>query len=481
MKSIEMLKNRNLVTEMDVDTTSAPSQCEACMQAKQHMLLFPKESLTKHRSIGDLTLSDVWGLSRVASIHGDHYYVSFTDAKSRQTAIYFMKAKSEVLDKFKHYKNWFENQTGKRLKKLRVDNGTEYVNRPFKRYLGDSGISLEMSAPYSPSQNGITERLNQTLVQMACAMLISKNLPKFLWSEVVAYTCYLKNRSPMRALKGEKTPNKVFWGKKPSLADLQEFGAGCWVLAQDSKHGKLDPKSDKFIFTGITDQLKAWQYYDARMHSIKKSQNIIFEVPKVEPQTEPAGYETPKTTISHPPSLKGESAVNELPTGGQAAILAEVPKLASGTATMPKQATVTPSRIPISQQYKRPTHRYNYKELHNTGKTATNIAIDYVFLGIESLKDLMLLEEAMARSDWPKWKEAMDQEIVQLIALGTYSLAPLPPSQKAVRCKWVFHLKCKADGTIAKYKARLVAQGFSQIPGMDYSDTFVPVIRLESF
>ena len=89
------------------------------------------------------------------------------------------------------------------------------------------------------------------------------------------------------------------------------------------------------------------------------------------------------------------------------------------------------------------------------------------------------LADAQSRNDWPEWKSAMDCEIAQLQRLRTYELTPCPPDRKPIGCKWVFHLKRDSEGRIVKHKARLVAQGFSQIPGIDYVETFAPVVCLE--
>lgn len=91
------------------------------------------------------------------------------------------------------------------------------------------------------------------------------------------------------------------------------------------------------------------------------------------------------------------------------------------------------------------------------------------------------LEEVRTRHDWPLWKAAMNAEFAQLRRLGTFELTSLPPDRKAVGCRWVFAIKRDGAGTIVKYKARLVAQGFSQIPGQDFTATHSLVMQLESF
>jgi hypothetical protein len=90
------------------------------------------------------------------------------------------------------------------------------------------------------------------------------------------------------------------------------------------------------------------------------------------------------------------------------------------------------------------------------------------------------LEEARPQIEWPQWKEAMDAEIAQLEALGTYEKVDLPSGRKPIPCKWVYRLKRDNEENIVKYKAQLVAKGFSQIPGIDYDEMFAPVMWLET-
>lgn len=91
------------------------------------------------------------------------------------------------------------------------------------------------------------------------------------------------------------------------------------------------------------------------------------------------------------------------------------------------------------------------------------------------------LEKVRGRENWPLWKEAMDKEMAQLEELGTYKVTGLLPNRKAIGCRWVFIVKHDMAGNIDKYKARLVAQGFGQMPGLDFFETYVPVMRIELF
>jgi hypothetical protein len=99
----------------------------------------------------------------------------------------------------------------------------------------------------------------------------------------------------------------------------------------------------------------------------------------------------------------------------------------------------------------------------------------------DTVGDPRSLSEARSRADWPLWKAAMDRELETLESAGTWSTVSRPAGKNVVGSKWVFRLKRKADGSIDKYKARLVAQGFTQVHGVDYFDTYSPVAKLTSF
>ena len=462
MESVKRLHDKNMVVGMEIDTKSPESQqCAACVQSKQHVQPFPQISSTEIANIGDLTVTDVWGPARTTAIGGESYFITFTDGKSRHSIIYFMKKKDEALTKFKSYKTFVETQTGHKLKKLRADGGKEYVGKQFQNFILESGMELEVTAAHSPSQNGIAERLNRTVVEHARAMIIQRNIPLFLWTEAINYANLVKNRSPTRVLEKQMiTPYEAFWGKKPDLALLEEFGRPCWVLRQDGKQSKLDPKSRQFLFTGINNSTKGYRYYNPATRQIQTSRNVVFVV-----EDPPDSSNSEDITVTHPTSLEGEGEKDQ-PISGE----------------NPKPDTVTtPSKIPIRSKSSRIAQNShpNYKKMNNPA-SRTNIAMDFAFLE-EGLNDEpQSLKEAKTRLDWPKWKQAMDEEIEQLHKLGTYTSTKLPADRKAIACKWVYRLKKDSEGNIVRYKARLVAKGFSQIPGIDFDETFAPVMRLDT-
>ena len=133
------------------------------------------------------------------------YYVLFIDDHSRKSWIYFLKAKSETFDRFKEFKTLIENQTGIHIRILRSDNRGEYESNEFDDFCREAGIKKELTVPCNPQQNGVAERKNRTICEVAKAILTDLELPLSLWAEVACTAVYIQNKIP-HAILGEKTP-----------------------------------------------------------------------------------------------------------------------------------------------------------------------------------------------------------------------------------------------------------------------------------
>jgi transposase InsO family protein len=126
---------------------------------------------------GELVHTDLWGPAQTESVAGHLYYISFTNNFSRETKVHFLKLKSEALSALKDYETELRRQTpGAKIKKLHSDRGGEYHSTEFDRYLKDQGIKHQLTVHHSPQQNGVTERLNHTLVEHARAMSLGRDM-----------------------------------------------------------------------------------------------------------------------------------------------------------------------------------------------------------------------------------------------------------------------------------------------------------------
>ena len=124
-----------------------------------------------NRVSGELTHTDVWRPARVVLTKGYRYYISFINDAIRHVQISFMQHKSDAPTKVKQYLSYIEHQHGLQPKAIRANNGQEYINRDLTTWCLDKGIEIQMTAPYSPEQNGTVERWNHTVVKLGHAML----------------------------------------------------------------------------------------------------------------------------------------------------------------------------------------------------------------------------------------------------------------------------------------------------------------------
>lgn len=172
--------------------------------------------------------SDVCGPMHEGSIGGSRYFLTFIDDFSRFVHVYFLKSKGEVFAKLQQFVAKVENQTGKKVKCLRSDNGGEYTSKEVERFLNAKGIVHERTVPYTPQQNGVSERMNRTLVESVRSMLCNAQLPKKFWAEATMTAVYLRNRSPTVAVPEKKpVPVERWFGKKPGLSHLKVFVCMC--------------------------------------------------------------------------------------------------------------------------------------------------------------------------------------------------------------------------------------------------------------
>ncbi|GJW32720.1 retrovirus-related pol polyprotein from transposon TNT 1-94 [Tanacetum coccineum] len=121
--------------------------------------------------------------------------------------------------------------------------GTEFVNKDLTDYYESVGITHEKTIPRTPQQNGVVERRNRTLVEVARTMLIFSKAPLFLWAEAVATACYTQNRSLIHTLH-DKTPYELVHDKKSDLSFLHVFRALCYPINDNEDLGKLKAKAD---------------------------------------------------------------------------------------------------------------------------------------------------------------------------------------------------------------------------------------------
>nr|XP_028952455.1 uncharacterized protein LOC114822291 [Malus domestica] len=184
MSSLKLMQEQELVVELP-EIKVIKGVCEGCVLGKQCREAFPREATTRASLPLELIHSDICGPMQTTTTAGNRYFLTFIDDCTRMCWIYFLRHKSEVLNVFKRFKATVELQSEYKLKKLRSDRGGEYTSMEFNRFVEDVGLERQLTTPYTPQQNGVAERKNRTIVEMAKCLMLEKKVPLEFWAEAV--------------------------------------------------------------------------------------------------------------------------------------------------------------------------------------------------------------------------------------------------------------------------------------------------------
>jgi hypothetical protein len=241
---------RKMVTGLPEIQAELDGVCKGCEQGKsvKHSFL---NSENRAKGVLDIVHSYVSGPMLIASLSGYVYYVSFIDDYPRKTWIYLLKAKNDFFGKFKEFKTLVENLIERRIKALRSDNGGEFTSEEFKEYCKEVGIKRELSTPYNPQRNGITERKNRAIMEAVKAMIHDQDLPIHLWAEATKMTMYVQNKSPHKVLEN-KTLEEMFSGEKPKVIHFRIFGYPVFLFTSLRKRGQSWTLLDKRAYSLVT-------------------------------------------------------------------------------------------------------------------------------------------------------------------------------------------------------------------------------------
>uniref|UniRef100_A0A2N9FHB7 CCHC-type domain-containing protein n=1 Tax=Fagus sylvatica TaxID=28930 RepID=A0A2N9FHB7_FAGSY len=408
------------------------------------------DTLLWHMRLGHMSERDIWGPVRTPSKGGAQYFMSFIDDYSRKAWVYFLKNKSEAFAKFKIWKAEVENQTGRKIKCLRTDNGTEYRDGDFLKFCEEHGIKRHFTVRKTPQQNGVAERLNRTITETARCLRLNAELPKIFWAEAVDMACYIINRSPRVALDG-KVAEEVWTGQEVDYSFMRIFGCPAYVHISGEDRSKLDPKSKKCIFLGFKKGVKGYKLWDPVAQKVVISRDVVFDEKSM------------TKAFKEEKSQAAESSNNI----GRSTVQVELDELESQSDEEPhsNDQEQDSTRSDRPKRNKRPPVRYGFEDL-----------VSYALL--TSSEDPSTFQEAIESSEKDKWMEAMVEENESLSKNKTWELTELPKGKKPIGCKWVFKKKeAVSEKEGERFKARLVAKGYSQRHGIDYDEVFSPVVR----
>ncbi|XP_074300923.1 uncharacterized protein LOC141632261 [Silene latifolia] len=348
------------------------------------------------------------------------------------------------------------------------------------------------------------------------------------WGECALTAAYLTNRTPTPLL-GNKTPYEIVYHKKPDLTNLRVLGCLCYAHNQDKPRDKFAEWGKRCLFLGYPHNKKGWKEYDLAENRLFVSRDVNF-FEHVFPFYTPVGShistaeskhihdelfvenEMEDTTQQDLENLEVEEHINadinqEIgrtgePDAGtnQESLMIETESEQNlpdnvGTETLGRGAREKRDPYWKKDYYCKSTRiekpiTIAHLDHSKSSQSGTRYPMDnYVtmncfsnhhraYLGrLDAIREPTSYHEAAGVAEW---REPMHKEVAALEANGTLKVVTLPKGKKPIGCKWVYKVKYKADGTLERYKARLVAQGFTQVKGVDYHETYALVAKMTS-
>ena len=391
----DVVKLEEVVDGMKISDSSSRLDCETCILGKMTQSRNRNPDVRSKVPL-ELVHTDLAGPIDPMSKEGFRYSIAFTDDYSGVVFVYFLKNKSDTVKATKKFLP--DSSPFGTVKRLRLDNGGEFVSGRFKTLLSDNKIKHETAAPYSPHQNGTAERHWRTLFEMGRCMLIEANLSKSMWLYAVMQTAYIRNRCYNNRLK--QTPYFALTGRKPNLSKMRVFGTECYAYEHDKQ--KLDPRCTKGIFVGFDRSSPAYLIYFLETGKVLKYRVVKFPTKSVgEQQTQTEDILNDDLSMSRDnrtSDIHMSETTNEMPDQQTE----ESDESQAVSNLKPNENIIHPRR-----ERKPPSYLNDY---------ITNVhdQADQVMYGVDCCYKLSgfpeTYKEAMGSPDAKHWEEAMREE-----------------------------------------------------------------------
>jgi hypothetical protein len=420
---------------------------------------------------------------------------------------------------------------------LQSDGGGEYTSLQFQSFLSQHGIVFRKTCPYTSPQNGVAERKLRHILETGFTLLAHAHLSNRYWVDSFITAVYTINRLPTAKL-NYLSPYEKLYNTSPNYQKLKVFGCLCFPLLRPYGLHKLDFRSKPCIFLGY--QFAGYKCLDPVTNRAYLSRHVVFvensflakdhavtllpsqltstgdnalssllslpymssltdnhlpaaettspppTIPPQSPTLPPTDSSPTLPTVTLPsPTLDAASPAVTPPALSTASTVSASPPPSTTPAISPAVTSPPPSPMLVSQPAPAPPQpSHSMTTRSHTGSLKPTQFPDFKLYHTKYpfFNYMTIFPESepscysKAASD-PRWQAAMSAEFEALISNGTWTLCPRPTNRHVIHNKWVYRIKRRADGSVERFKARLVAKGFEQQAGIDYTETFSPVIK----
>lgn len=441
-----------------------------------------------------MLFSDVW-ISPVLSVDGYKYYLLIVDHFTRYMWFFPLKLKSQVASTFTRFKSLVENQFNQRIRTLYTNNGGEYI--ALASFLATHGISHLTTPPHTLEHNDMSERRHRHIVETGLALLTHASMPPSYWTYAFATETYLINRVPTKTL-SMASPYSQLFKMEPHYSKLRVFGCLCYMWLRPYTSHKLDPRSLPFVFLGYSLTESAYLCLHLPTSRLYISRHVEFcennfpfplspspsaHQDESEPSWVPTvtPLETDCMSLTAPPTPVVLPCSDPLPTNTTSVTMdqcAVPPTTITPTTTTAQNTssstTLASSELSTSSPNSEPVNNHQMVTRAKNQIIKTNPKYMYSAHLVLASLDPHTISQALSN---PLWRDSVSAEFNSFICTDTFELVPPSTEQNVVGCRWLFQTKFLPDGTVDKHKSRLVAKGYTQRPGIDFHETFSPVVK----
>jgi hypothetical protein len=237
---LDLLQKKQMVKGLPCIQQPAIS-CESCILGKHHREKIVSGVSYKAKYPLEIVHTYLCGPMQTPSLTCFVYFMTFIDDFSRKTWLYLLKHKYEAFDVFKKFKSMLENESGRTIKIPSSDKGGQYKLNEFIEFCDLHGIKRHFTARYTPQQNGVDERKNRTIMDMARSMLKEKHLSNEYWGDAVLFPVFILNRGLTKTVR-DRVPRESWDGKPCNVSHLRIFGCVAFAHVPAEMGRKLDDK-----------------------------------------------------------------------------------------------------------------------------------------------------------------------------------------------------------------------------------------------
>jgi hypothetical protein len=459
--------------------------CSSCIKAKltntKHIKITPKA-----KNYLDKIVIDLCG-PIMPKANNKQYIIFFLDSATRNLKYKLLESKSEAFQAFIEFKNLVENQSNKKIKIIKSDNGLEFKNQKFTQLCISSGIIQEFNSPYTAEQNGLIERINRTIIETTRAYLYYSRAPLNFWNLALDAAVYIYNITPHASL-NFITPHEKLYNKKPIIKNLKTWGSIAYYLNK-TQISKLEPRSKLGILVGFNSiNYKVLDIESKRViqtRDVKILENNFYNFTS---NTTTSNSTTSTSTTSNKnlidlnsleDFISSNNIVNSIENTTSNTTNNTTSNSSNSSTTLSRESSLDPldPNYYININNKRSLLEIDttYKKRNNNNY---NLISELAFIITENNEPKTYLE-AINNSNSKEWLEAMQAEINQLESQNVWNLVDRKPSYNILKGRWVYKIKTDENNNLVKYKARWVIKGYNQIYGLDYLETFANTTRIE--